>query len=231
AKAEETVGIAYRGRDGDEIREEVLRDGRRIQVDPASFRVIADHARAVAFLLADGVFPSNEGRGYVLRRIRRRGVRHAWLLGRSEPTLAPVVAEVCNLMKDAFPELAQRADFLVDTTRAEEERFFSTIDEGMAKFERLAPESSTQGSATIRGTISGAEAFRLYDTFGFPIDLLELMARERGYTVDTTGFNAALQAQREQSQENRRARQAGLAADDLADPDRWDEAKDTSTQT
>ena len=230
ATTEQTVGVAYRGRESDEVTEEVLADGRRISVDPASFRVIADHARAVAFLLADGVFPSNEGRGYVLRRILRRGVRHAWLLGRLQPTLAPVVAEVCNVMKDAYPELEQRADYLVDTTRAEEERFLSTIDEGMAKFERLAPLSSTQGSAAVRGTISGAEAFRLYDTFGFPIDLLELMARERGYTVDTTGFNAALQAQREQSQEDRRARQAGIATDDLASPEGWDEAKDTSVQ-
>lgn len=187
----------------------------------ASFRVIADHSRAVAFLLADGVFPSNEGRGYVLRRILRRAVRHAWLLGRRQPTLVEVVKVVIDEMSDAYPELKQRTKHIIDTTRAEEERFLSTIEGGMKRFDELAPVRTTQGSTAIHGTISGDDAFKLYDTFGFPIDLTELMARERGYSVDIAGFEAALQAQRTMSQEDRRAKKVGIAADVLREGS-WD---------
>ncbi|HXE61018.1 MAG TPA: alanine--tRNA ligase, partial [Gemmatimonadaceae bacterium] len=214
--AEQAVGIPYRGRESDEayeaqvpVREKTAGGAgatRRVTVRPASFRVLADHARAVAFLLGDGVYPSNEGRGYVLRRILRRAVRHAWLLGRTEPTLVHVVERVIDTMRDVYPELAGRRKFLLDTTRAEEERFLATIEGGMQRFDQLAPERSTQGSVAVRGTISGEDAFRLYDTYGFPIDLTELMARERGYTVDLSGFEGALDAQREQSREERRAR-------------------------
>ncbi len=192
------------------------------RVNPASFRVLADHARAVAFLIADGVFPANEGRGYVLRRILRRAVRHAWLLGRTEPTLVHVVASVIETMSDVYPELRQRESLILDTTRAEEERFLDTIGGGMQRFEQLAPATTTQGSTALRGTISGEDAFRLYDTFGFPIDLTELMARERGYTVDVAGFERALEEQRAQSREDRRAREIAVAADELADPARWE---------
>ncbi|MFL5631416.1 MAG: alanine--tRNA ligase, partial [Gemmatimonadaceae bacterium] len=183
----------------------------------ASFRVIADHSRAVAFLLADGVFPSNEGRGYVLRRILRRGVRHAWLLGRRQPTLVEVVKSVIDGMDDAYPELKQRSKHILDTTRAEEERFLATIEGGMRRFDELAPEKTTQGSTAIHGTIAGEDAFKLYDTFGFPIDLTELMARERGYSVDIPGFESALQAQRTQSQEERWSKKVGVAQDILGD--------------
>jgi len=185
--------------------------------EPASFRVIADHSRAVAFLLADGVFPSNEGRGYVLRRILRRAVRHAWLLGRREPTLVEVVRVVIEEMGGVYPELKQRAKHIIDTTRAEEERFFVTIEGGMRRFEELAPRHTTQGSAAMHGTISGEDAFKLYDTFGFPIDLTELMARERGYSVDIAGFEAALQGQRVQSQEERRSKKLTVGVDALLD--------------
>ena len=194
----------------------------------ASFRVIADHARAVAFLLADGVFPSNEGRGYVLRRILRRAVRHAWLLGRRQPTLVEVVAAVVDSMGDFYPELRQRSSHILETTRAEEERFLSTIDEGMRRFDELAPAHTTQGSSAVRGTISGEDAFRLYDTYGFPIDLTELMARERGYTVDIAGFEAALARQREQSQEEWRSRRVALSWDSLGDVARWEVAAGTN---
>jgi len=139
-----------------------------------SYRVLADHARAVAFLLADGVFPSNAGRGYVLRRILRRAVRHAWLLDRREPTLVLVVSAVIDSMKEAYPELEERRDHLLGTTRAEEDRFLSTIEGGLDRFDELAPESG--GSAGPDAVISGADAFKLYDTFGFPLDLTELMA-------------------------------------------------------
>jgi alanyl-tRNA synthetase len=172
----------------------------------ASHRVLADHARAVAFLLADGVFPSNEGRGYVLRRILRRAVRHAWLLGSEKPLLHEVVRAVVARMGDAFPELRTREQHLLQTTRAEEERFLATIAGGMKRFDEIAPVASTQGSTAIRGTISGDEAFRLYDTFGFPLDLTELMARERGYTVDVAGFEQALGRQRAQSREDWKSR-------------------------
>ena len=190
--------------------------------ESASFRVLADHARAVSFLLADGVFPSNDGRGYVLRRILRRAVRHAWLLGRREPTLVYVVERVIAMMSEHFPELAARKKHIVDTTRAEEERFLATIDGGMSRFEQLAPLASTQGSTAMRGTISGDDAFKLYDTFGFPIDLTELMARERGYLVDIAGFDAALAGQRKQSQDERRARKITVAADALSDLSQWE---------
>ena len=198
--------------------------GRTWSYDYASFRVIADHARAVAFLMADGVFPSNEGRGYVLRRILRRAVRHAWLLGRREPTLVHVVDKVIEMMHDVYPELKVRRKHLFETTRAEEERFLATIDGGMARFEALAPLASTQGSTTLRGTISGDDAFRLYDTFGFPIDLTELMARERGYLVDIAGFDAALGMQRRMSQEERKSRGIVVIADDLGDDAQWKRA-------
>jgi alanyl-tRNA synthetase len=181
--------------------------------EPASFRVIADHSRAVAILLADGVFPSNEGRGYVLRRILRRAVRHAWLLGRREPTLVEVVRVVIAQLGDVYPELRQRSKHIIDTTRAEEQRFLDTIEGGMKRFDELAPEKSTQGSTALHGTISGEDAFKLYDTFGFPIDLTELMARERGYSVDISGFESALQAQRTQSQEERRSKKVGIEQD------------------
>jgi alanyl-tRNA synthetase len=213
AKVEEIVGKPYRGR-------EAAADDS--SVDTAGFRVIADHARSVAFLLADGVFPSNEGRGYVLRRILRRAVRHAYLLGRTqEPTLHHVVQAAIETMGDAYPELRQRGQYLVETTKAEEERFLATIEGGLARFEELAPPHTTQDR-----NIAGEDAFRLYDTFGFPIDLTELMARERGYTVDIAGFEAALDRQRHQSQEERRSRNLGVAVDELSDFGAWERAED-----
>ncbi len=216
---ERTVGIAYPYRPGVGLGTAVGHDGK--EIDPASFRVLADHARATAFLLADGVFPSNEGRGYVLRRILRRGVRHAWLLGRREPTLVHVVRAVIDSMGDVYPELVQRASHLLETTRAEEERFLATIDAGMSRFEELAPLGSTQGSTAVRGTIDGTDVFTLYDRYGFPLDLTELMARERGYLVDLAGFDAALEAQRTRAKEDRKARKLTVGADVLADMASW----------
>ena len=228
AAVEKVVGIEYWGRESDELRTGVtIRGGKGGSdvvpnaVDPASFRVLADHARAVAFLLADGVFPSNEGRGYVLRRILRRAVRHAWLLGRKEPTLVAVVAAVIESMGDVYPELHQRAQHIVNTTRIEEQGFLATIEGGLSRFEQLAPMLTADGSSEIRGTISGEDAFRLYDTFGFPIDLTELMARERGYVVDIAGFEAALEAQRKRSQDERKSRRLGVSADVLDDVRDW----------
>ncbi len=167
----------------------------------ASYRVLADHARAVAFLLADGVYPSNEGRGYVLRRILRRAVRHAWLLGRREPTLVHLVHTVSGLMGNVYAELVQKRSHLESVTRAEEERFFDTIEGGLERLEQL------QGAKTI----SGAEAFKLYDTFGFPIDLTQLIAGERGQTVDVAGFERELGKQRTRSLEALERSKAGDA--------------------
>jgi alanyl-tRNA synthetase len=164
-----------------------------------SYRVLADHARAVAFLLADGVYPSNEGRGYVLRRILRRAVRHAWVLGRREPTLAPLVDVVVATMGDVYPELIARRDFLLEVTTTEEQRFLETIDGGLARLEEL------MGGGTK--VIPGDEAFRLYDTYGFPVDLTQLIAAERGVMVDVVGFEAALDEQRSRS---RAARKRGM---------------------
>ena len=115
-----------------------------------SYRVLADHARAVAFLLADGVFPSNEGRGYVLRRVLRRAVRHAWILGRREPTLVDVVERVTEEMGEAYPDLLVRREHLLKTTRAEEERFLSTIEGGMSRFDELAPRAPLNAYSRVR---------------------------------------------------------------------------------
>ena len=155
----------------------------------ASYRVLADHARAVAFLLGDGVIPSNEGRGYVLRRILRRAVRHAWLLGRREPTLVHLTKVVVGQMGTVYPELGARRGEIEQWTRAEEERFFDTIAGGLARLDELSQAK----------VISGEEAFKLYDTYGFPIDLTQLIASDRGQTVDIAGFEKALEEQRSRS--------------------------------
>ena len=223
AQIEKVIGLPYirEGINRAEGASETLQDFPKTY-DPASFRVLADHARSVAFLLADGVFPSNDGRGYVLRRILRRAVRHAWLLGRKEPTLVHVVETVVNTMGGVYPELRHRAKHIVDTTRVEEQSFLATIEGGMSRFDQLAPEHTTQGGSGIRGTISGEDAFKLYDTYGFPIDLTELMARERSYTVDIIGFETALDAQRKRSQDERKSRKLSAGAETVADGGAWE---------
>ncbi|HLI17812.1 MAG TPA: alanine--tRNA ligase [Rhodanobacteraceae bacterium] len=156
-----------------------------------SLRVIADHIRACAFLIVDGVLPSNEGRGYVLRRIIRRALRHGWMLGvRGEffwKMVAPLVAE----MGEAYPELASKRMFVQEALRAEEQRFGETLEHGMKVFDEVASQSN--------GTIPGEDAFRLYDTYGFPVDLTADIARERGLNVDMAGFERAMEAQRERA--------------------------------
>jgi len=173
----------------------------------APFRVLADHARAVAFLLADGVYPSNEGRGYVLRRILRRGVRHAWLLGRREPTLAPLIKTVSALMGSVYPDLAQKEQHIERVTRAEEDRFLETIEGGLGRLEEL------KGSSVI----SGEDAFKLYDTYGFPIDLTQMIAGERGQTVDVEGFETALGHQRRRSRSARQLSAAQRVVEKMGD--------------
>ncbi len=163
----------------------------------ASYRVLADHARAVSFLLADGCFPSNEGRGYVVRRILRRAVRHAWLLGRREPTLTPLTRTVIAQMGDVYPALVKHAKTIHDYVEAEERSFLATIEGGLGRMSELLAAGAT--------IIPGDEAFKLYDTYGFPIDLTTIIAEENGVSVDLAGFEAALAAQRKRSRDSRLA--------------------------
>ncbi|TKR33643.1 alanine--tRNA ligase [Luteimonas gilva] len=156
-----------------------------------SLRVIADHIRACSFLIVDGVLPSNEGRGYVLRRIIRRALRHGWMLGVREPFFHKLVRTLDATMGEAYPELTAKRELVERALKAEEERFAETLDSGMRIFEDVAARNAA-GKA-----IPGADAFRLYDTYGFPVDLTADMARERGLTVDMAGFDAAMAQQRE----------------------------------
>jgi alanyl-tRNA synthetase len=185
----------------DRVGELVGRPYDRDATERASYRVLADHARAVSFLLADGVYPGNEGRGYVLRRILRRAVRHAWLLGRRAPTLAPLTEVVVAQMGDVYPELTAKAGYIREVTENEEHRFLETIEGGLRRLEEIF------GSGTR--VIPGEEAFKLYDTFGFPIDLTAIIAEERGVSVDTAGFDRAY---REQQERSRTARTSGKTA-------------------
>ncbi|HEU5305398.1 MAG TPA: alanine--tRNA ligase, partial [Gemmatimonadales bacterium] len=185
----------------DRVGELVGRTYDRNAEERASYRVLADHARAVSFLLADGVYPSNEGRGYVLRRILRRAVRHAWLLGRREPTLALLTDIVVSQMGEVYPELIAKRGYIHEVTETEERRFLETIEGGLRRLEEIF--------ASGVKAISGEEAFRLYDTFGFPIDLTQIIAGERGVDVDLPGFELALEEQRTRS---RTARTSGATA-------------------
>ncbi|NYF35527.1 alanine--tRNA ligase [Stenotrophomonas sp. JAI102] len=155
-----------------------------------SLRVIADHIRACSFLIVDGVLPSNEGRGYVLRRIIRRALRHGWMLGVRQPFFSKLVPTLVEQMGVAYPELPAQVDIVVRALQAEEERFAETLDSGMKIFDDVAAKVSN-------GVIPGVDAFRLYDTYGFPLDLTQDIARERDLTVDIEGFNAAMDTQRE----------------------------------
>ncbi len=165
-----------------------------------SYRVLADHARAISFLLSDGVLPSNEGRGYVLRRILRRAGRHAWILGRREPTLVEIVKVVVDLMGKVYPDLEERREYIAESTLKEEERFLLTIEGGMDRFEQITTKTMSSG---LLQTVSGQDAFKLYDTFGFPLDLTQLMAKERGYGVDVSSFEQALEEQKNRSRADR----------------------------
>jgi alanyl-tRNA synthetase len=158
-------------------------------LDNKSLRVIADHIRACSFLIVDGVLPSNEGRGYVLRRIIRRALRHGWMLGVRGDFFWKMVAPLVEVMADAYPELITKRDLVERALRAEEERFGETLEQGMRIFDEVAARS---GDA-----IPGADAFKLYDTYGFPVDLTADIARERGLVVDMAGFDAAMAQQRE----------------------------------
>jgi alanyl-tRNA synthetase len=157
----------------------------------ASLRVIADHSRATTFLISDGVLPSNEGRGYVLRKIIRRAITHGRLLGQTKPFLHQMVLSVRDLMQDAYPELQDTADRVSKAIHSEETRFAHTLDVGLNRLEELLNQAG--------GQLSGEDAFKLYDTFGMPIDFMQDAARDRGIQFDQQGFDVAMAAQRERA--------------------------------
>ncbi|HIJ67114.1 MAG TPA: alanine--tRNA ligase [Planctomycetes bacterium] len=171
----------------------------------SAFRVIADHLRSVAFAIADGVTPSNEGRGYVIRRILRRAARFGRVLGMHEPFLYKLVNVLSDVMGNAFGEIKERADFVATVIENEEASFGRTLDRGLEIFTSAAKNAKGK-------TISGQDAFMLYDTYGFPLDLTELMAREQGLRVDTGLFNELMEAQRERA---RAAQKSSTIAIDL----------------
>ncbi len=157
----------------------------------ASLKVIADHIRACSFTVVDGVIPGNEGRGYVLRRIARRAIRHGYKLGARTPFFHKIVAELVRQMGEAYPELRQAEGRVTEVLRQEEERFFQTIANGMEILEAALAKGDKQ--------LDGDTAFKLHDTYGFPVDLTADVCRERGVTVDQAGFDAAMNKQREQA--------------------------------
>ena len=163
--------------------------------DGVAHRVIADHIRALTFAIADGALPSNEGRGYVLRRILRRAARFARKLELHEPMIYKLVPTVVDVMGDAFPEIKEKHQYISSVIKSEEERFNVTLDRGIDLFEKLVKDLKTKQITQISGT----EAFRLYDTYGFPLDLTRLMAEEKNMTIDEQSFEEEMEKQRERS--------------------------------
>lgn len=157
------------------------------------FRVIADHIRSSSFLIADGVLPSNEGRGYILRRILRRAVRYGKTLGLNKPFLFSLVDTLIELMGSAFPELVEKRDFIIKVLKVEEERFLETLNDGLILTENILKEMHKEN----RKVMSGEEAFQLYDTYGFPVELTEDVLKERNLELDKAGFNEAMKRQKE----------------------------------
>ena len=205
--------------DTDTFRALILASAEATGQDPdgphkVSHRVIADHLRSTAFLMADGVLPSNEGRGYVLRRIMRRAMRHATLLGAKEPIMYRLVPALVRQMGAAYPELARAEALIEETLQLEETRFRGLLERGLGL---LAEETARLGD---HQPLPGAVAFRLYDTYGFPLDLTQDALREAGRTVDLAGFDAAMEAQRA------RARAAWAGSGEAATENVWFEIKE-----
>ena len=181
--------------------------GKQEQVD-RSVRVVADHLRAVTFLMTDGILPSNEGRGYVLRRILRRAARHGRLLGIVEPFLHELTGVVVEQMGEAYSELRSAAGTVAEATSGEEERFIATLDQGLPILNDMMAKIRAAGG----GVLPGPDVFKLYDTYGFPMDLITEACREQGMTVDEQGFDAAIEEQRN------RARKTGGFEQETARP-------------
>ncbi len=184
-----------------------------------SHRVIADHLRASSFLIADGVLPSNEGRGYVLRRIMRRAMRHAHMMGCEEPLLHKLVPALVGQMGQAFTELGRAQALITETLELEETRFKRTLDRGL----KLLDDET--GGMSEGDSLSGEVAFKLYDTYGFPIDLTQDALRARGLSVDTAGFEAAMERQREE------ARKAWTGSGEAATDEVWFEIREAAGAT
>ncbi len=169
------------------------RTGHRYGDNPAndrSMRVIADHLRATVFLMSDGVLPSNEGRGYVLRRIMRRAARHGRLLGVAEPFIHELTGVIVDQMGGTYPELHATAGTIAEVTQGEEERFIATLDQGLP----ILSEMVAKARAGQRHALAGEDVFKLYDTYGFPLDLIGEAAKEQGMSLDDAGFQRALEA-------------------------------------
>ncbi len=160
-----------------------------------SFRIIADHVRAISFLIGDGIMPSNEGRGYVLRRLIRRAFRQGNFIGLEEPFIYQLLGVVCDVMKDAYPELLESARFISQVCLSEEQRFYQTLHSGMKPFQSYIEELEK----TKKRILPGNKLFKLYDTFGFPLDLSRELAEEKGFAVDEKGFQQELEKQRERA--------------------------------
>lgn len=169
-------------------------------------RVIADHIRTLSFAIADGALPGNDGRGYVLRRILRRAVRYGRKINLHEPFLYKLVDILVESMGDVFPEIKQKQDYVKKIIRAEEESFMRTLGHGIELFEGIVQSMKKDGSTVV----SGEEAFKLYDTYGFPLDLTGVMAREAGYSVDEDGFNTLMQEQKKRAREATKEKLATL---------------------
>jgi alanyl-tRNA synthetase len=177
------------------------RAGRRYgeqEIADRSLRVIADHLRAITFMIADGILPSNEGRGYVLRRILRRAARHGRLLGIPESFMGPLTGTVVEHMGRAYPELRQAAATVAEVTQGEEERFIATLDQGLP----ILNEMVAKARASSQTLLAGHQVFKLYDTYGFPMDLIAEACREQGMAVDEAGFQRALEEQRERARKS-----------------------------
>ncbi len=180
--------------------------------DDVSIRVITDHIKTATFLIGDGVIPSNEGRGYILRRVLRRAARHGRLLGIKNVFLGDVCDVVIENNRGAYPELEQRRDYIKKTIRAEEERFAQTLDSGLSILDKMLAETVAAGSRTL----SGESVFKLYDTYGFPIDLTKEITGEKGIAVDEEAFRALMQEQKKRAREARANIDAGWAGDALS---------------
>jgi alanyl-tRNA synthetase len=171
------------------------------------FRVAADHIRSLVFAITDGVFPSNEGRGYVVRRLLRRAARFGRELGLNEPYLYRMVEPLETLMGEAFPEIKERRAYVEEVIRSEEERFGATLEQGIQKFGVMIDLCVKRGETAL----PGSDVFALYDTYGFPMDLTRLMATEKGLSVDETDFERAMEEQKTRGREARKADETGLS--------------------
>jgi alanyl-tRNA synthetase len=165
-----------------------------------SVRIVTDHARAMTFMISDGIMPSNNGRGYVLRRIIRRAVRHGRKLGITGSFLTKLAENVIEGSKDGYPELAEKRDFILNVIQAEEDKFEKTYEQGMDILQSMQDALQAEGKKEL----SGPDAFKLYDTYGFPLDNTKEILEENGFTVDVAGFEAAMKNQRETAREDRK---------------------------